>query len=133
MELIVTYVAFTEHLGQVKFRYRFVDQPVTWGEFFRHWSDSFDWPGMKSVVITAVRDSRQIYLHDRHLRIIERDRVIRSTITLVDLPGVSKLFGIGESLIQDAFEVTGSFNHDRAVGRAHRSLVESTVEEKGCS
>lgn len=128
-----TIEAYTEHLGTWKFRHRFRDQPVSWEEFFRHWRSSFNWSSMNSVVITALRDFRQIYLHDRHLRIIERDRVIRSTITPIDLPGVAKLFGIGESLIQDAFEVTGSFNHDRAVGRAHRSLVESTVEEKDCS
>ncbi|MBI4411816.1 MAG: arylamine N-acetyltransferase [Deltaproteobacteria bacterium] len=96
------YHFYTIHQNNKKWRYRLKIKPVDWEEFYRHWTDSFSWSGLNSVVITAVMGGRQIYFRDNHLRIVAPDQVLRQTVK--NPSELETIFGIHAPLLCQALE-----------------------------
>ncbi len=58
-----------------KIRYELHAAPATEAAFRNAWDDSFEWPGMRQLVITRHTQDGQLYLHNRHFRRIRTEGV----------------------------------------------------------
>jgi len=74
------YDFYTWDHGIKKWRCRYKDHPVSWDLFMQYWSDSFNFSGMNSVVMTFVEGGKQYYLRNRHLRIMDKNGIRKMTV-----------------------------------------------------
>jgi len=102
------YDIHTIHLKNRKWRYRIWMKGVDWKNFSLFWSDSFQWSGLNNVVITKIKEGKQFYLRDRHLRIIGKDKIVRKTIEKNDLTSLQTFLNFNPLVLKKAYEVTQS-------------------------
>lgn len=96
---------YTIHLDSKKLRYRLKVDPVSWEDFQKYWIESFNWSGMNNVVVTTTINGQQIYLRNRHLRIVKKEGITRKTISLDEIQSVKTLLKIDPKLTKNAFDV----------------------------
>jgi len=94
---------FTAEQHGYKWRYRFSDSSPTEEEFFARWRQSFDLPGMRSLVATRRDDAgARVYLHNHKLRVQgadhKRTRNVRASLEA----SVEQTFGIDPRVTSEA-------------------------------
>lgn len=97
---------FTREQDGYKWRYRFSDQAPSKEEFLTHWRQSFDLPGMRSLVATRRdADSSRVYLHNHKLRrqgpANKSTRNVRSCLETT----VEEAFGIAPRVTRQAHAI----------------------------
>ncbi len=97
------YDLHTLHQKIKKWRCRYKAKPVLWEKFFKVWRDSFNWPGMRSILITTISGGDHLYLHNSQLRVISQEGVQKKKIT--EPEKLLPFFSMDISLIQQAFDV----------------------------
>ncbi len=88
--------------GKPNLRYELKPRPADKATFIQCWNDSFSWPNMNQLLITRQTDQGQIYLHNRHLRAIQGDRVAKSNLNVDLASQASNAFGIDATKIEQA-------------------------------
>ncbi len=88
-----------------KQRYTFKDVPTSWEEFSRHWSASFDWPGLKSLFVTTVLNDQQIYIHDDHLRFVKKDSIEKHHMNAKILEEVGDIIRMDKAILERARQI----------------------------
>jgi len=63
------YEIYTFHKNNLKYRYCFIDKPLTADEFLRHWHGSFYWNGMRGICLTQVRPDGMVYVHNDYVQL----------------------------------------------------------------
>lgn len=97
----------TVHQGVKRWRCRYKNKAVTWNYFLKCWEASFDFNAMNSVVMTSLKNEKQIYVNKRHVRIVKPTSVQKQTMDLSDTQSLQNLFEIHPSLVQRAYGVVG--------------------------
>ena len=62
------YQLWTTQSGNRKWRYSWVDHPVSMDEFHARWMDSFQWNGMHGLCLNKISQDRMVYLHKNFMR-----------------------------------------------------------------
>lgn len=62
------YNLYTFNNKILKWRYKFINRPVSEKEFFEFWLSSFQWNSMNSICIASVCDNEMIYIHRNFMR-----------------------------------------------------------------
>ncbi|MBD3334374.1 MAG: hypothetical protein GF355_02560 [Candidatus Eisenbacteria bacterium] len=92
----------TNARGERSFRYRLRPAPVHDGVFMRHWTSSFDLPGMNSLHLNRISPAGRLSVHGFNLRIDtgRRKENVKLAGNYVEL--VEEHFGIDAGLVQRA-------------------------------
>ena len=88
-----------------KWRCRYKDIPVSIDSFMKHWADSFNSSGMKAVVVTCVKEGKQYYLRNRHLRIIDAHSTQKMTVDYAHLSMLPITSRMNVHFLRKAFEL----------------------------
>jgi len=96
---------FSEGKEGLKFRYHLHPEPDTEQGFIQKWRDSFSWPSMNQLVITRYTDEGQIYLHNRHMRVIADRNVEKRDLDENLAIQAADAFGIDPDKIAGAREL----------------------------
>jgi arylamine N-acetyltransferase len=98
------YHLYTFDRQQVKWRYQFIDRPISAAELLKHWQDSFYKGTMHGIVLTKVQKDGMIYMHNDYLKItsIEGQQTQRLKSNYFSV--VQNTFGFDPQLIEQAQE-----------------------------
>lgn len=85
-----------------RFRYRLRLRSVSAAEFTRHWIDSFDSTGMRSLHLNAVSHGVRLSAHNHNLR-LDHGRSAENVKLRADYPeSIEELFGVSRSVVDRA-------------------------------
>jgi arylamine N-acetyltransferase len=59
---------FTFDSKQIKWRYSFIDRPVSGEDFLDYWLSSFNWNSMHGLCLTKIEKGRMVYIHKTFMR-----------------------------------------------------------------
>ncbi|MFO7888973.1 MAG: arylamine N-acetyltransferase [bacterium] len=63
-----SYILYTFNNKNIKWRYKFVNKPVSEKEFLEYWLSSFNWNSMNAICIATVIENKMIYIHRTFMR-----------------------------------------------------------------
>ena len=96
------YNVFTFDHTTLKWRYRFRDEPVSWGDFLRYWQASFFRPSMHGISLTRATPEGLIFVHKNFMREVrfgeKRNLKIKENYEQV----IASVFGISPELVEQA-------------------------------
>jgi len=95
------YHLYTFNRQEIKWRYSFVDRPVSSAEFLGCWHDSFFQGGMHGLCLTRVEQKGLVYLHNNYLRVTTPGGVSKKRLRRVE-DAVEDLFGISPEWVERA-------------------------------
>jgi hypothetical protein len=90
--------------GAPLWRYRLRLDRVGRGEFMKAWRDSFDSPGMNSLLVSRRTDGARLYAHDHNLRITDTGGRRNEKLREGYASRISELFGISSSVADEAWK-----------------------------
>lgn len=99
---IQEYELYTFDKTQMKWRYRFRDEPVTSDKFLKHWLSSFEWNSMHGLCLTKVEKGRMIYIHKTFMRETTFGKKTNFNIKINYHETIHKVFGIDPQLVEEA-------------------------------
>ncbi|MFC2171453.1 arylamine N-acetyltransferase [Acidobacteriota bacterium] len=94
--------------GGEKQRYLLKDIPLSQEDFIGHWIRSFDYPMQNGILVTALRGSTHLYLHNNHFRATCGDHVEKDNVRQGYGERIEKAFGIQASLAEKARDILRS-------------------------
>jgi len=97
-----THDLYTFNRTQLKWRYRFVDQPVPPETFLRHWQSSFFWNSMHGLCLTKAERGRMVYIHKTHMRETTYDEKRNYNLKHKLHQTIADVFGISAELVESA-------------------------------
>jgi len=93
---------FTFNRNELKWRYRFRDEPADDEMFFKAWSDSFNWKTMKGICLNKIEKKTRIYIHNHFMREEnfsgKKNYKIKNNLHIV----VNERFGIDKHFVEEA-------------------------------
>ncbi|NOY77056.1 MAG: arylamine N-acetyltransferase [Calditrichaeota bacterium] len=96
------YHLYTFDREEVRWRYRFKDQPVSWDAFFQYWQESFFKPGMHGINLTRLTPDGLIFVHNDFMRETSFSGKRNIKIKKNYHEAISRVFGIDKQIIEQA-------------------------------
>ncbi len=96
------YHLYTFDREDLRWRYRFKNQPVAWRDFFHHWQQSFFKPGMHGISLTRLTPDGLIFVHKDFMRETSFSGKRNIKIKKNYHEAISRVFGIDKLIIEQA-------------------------------
>ena len=100
-----------------KWRYRFMDRPVSIETFLTHWLASFQWNSMHGLCLTRVEKDRLIYIHKTFMRETTFGQKKNYNIKNTLHASIQGIFGIDSKLVEEALTaIESNMARERELG-----------------
>ncbi len=100
-----------------RWRYRFVDRPVSIETFLMHWLASFQWNSMHGLCLTRVEKDRLIYIHKTFMRETTFGQKKNYNIKNTLHASIQGIFGIDSKLVEEALTaIESNMARERELG-----------------
>jgi len=96
---------FTFDIGGRKWRYRFLDQAVSDGEFREHWIASFSKPTLHNILLNQLTEKGQLYIRGNHLRLTSAAEERKANIRQDYHRQIQEFFGIEPRWVEEALSI----------------------------
>jgi arylamine N-acetyltransferase len=100
--LAQTYDVFTFNRQEMKWRYRFADNPTPADEFLRHWQASFHRNSMHGLCLTRATADELIFIHKDFMRVTSLEGKRNVPIKRNYHETIQQLFGIAPEYVEQA-------------------------------
>ena len=101
----------------MKWRYRFINRPVSSEEFLEHWLGSFRWNSMHGLCLTKVEQDRLIYIHKFFMRETDFTHKKNHNIKNNYHQTIQDVFGIQTEIVEEALAALESnMRQEQALG-----------------
>ena len=100
-----------------KWRYRFMDRPVSHDEFLSHWLSSFYWQSMHGICLTKFEEDKMIYIHQTFMRETDSWGKRNFNIKHSMHATIQRIFGIDPEWVEEALAaLETNMEYERKMG-----------------